>query len=65
MHSSAKHEVNDATVEVYFQTIRDYLDEPDYYEVVENTQFRIARKVDKNSTSKYMINGYTVSFKDV
>ena len=65
VHSSALHEVNDATVEVYFQTIRDYLNEPDYYEVIENTKFRIARTVNKNSISKYMINGYTATFKDV
>ena len=65
VHSSAKHDVSDATVEVYFQTIRDYYNEPDYYEVVENTKFRIARRVDKNSNSRYMIDGLTATYKQV
>ena len=47
IHSSAAHpDCSHATVEVYFQEIWDDGSE-DNYEVVANSCFRIARKVDK------------------
>jgi structural maintenance of chromosome 4 len=35
------------------------------YEVVPGTEFTVARRVDRNSHSKYMINGKESSFKEV
>eukprot|EP00347_Sterkiella_histriomuscorum_P021716 403333013 len=66
IHNSAEHkDVQHATVRVYFQDILDDENEPDYYEVVPGSQFEISRSVNKQSTSKYMINGQESSFKEV
>lgn len=52
-------------VEVYFQEIYDDEAEPDKFEVIPGTQLRVARKVDRNSHSKYILDGYDSTFKDV
>ena len=67
IHSSAQHakDVHYATVEVYFQEILDDEREPDAYEIVEKSQFRVARRVDRQSHSKYILNGYDSTFKEV
>lgn len=67
IHSSAQHkaDVTHATVEVYFQEIYDDENEPDAYEVIPGTAFRVARRVDRQSHSKYILNGYESTFKDV
>ena len=67
VHSSAEHynDVTHAMVEVYFQTILDYEEEPDHFDIVPGSKFRVSRRVDRNSHSKYMINGYESTFKDV
>jgi chromosome segregation ATPase len=57
--------VHYATVEVYFQEILDDEREPDAYEIVEKSQFRVARRVDRQSHSKYILNGYDSTFKEV
>jgi structural maintenance of chromosome 4 len=33
--------------------------------VIPGTKFRVARKVDRNSHSKYILDGYDSTFKDV
>lgn len=66
VHKSAEHQdVTHATVRVFFQDILDDEDEPDYYQVVEGSQFEVARSVNRQSVSKYMINGNEKSFKEV
>lgn len=59
IHSSSKYSdtVQYAQVEVHFQDIFDDENEPDSFEVVPGTQFKIARRVDRNSHSKYLLNG--------
>lgn len=52
-------------VEVYFQEILDDETDPDAYEVVAGTQFRVARKVDRSSHSEYIVDGRTSTFKAV
>jgi structural maintenance of chromosome 4 len=67
IHSSAEHEndVKYAQVEVYFQEIWDDENEPDHYEVIPGTEFQVARRVDRQSVSKYRLNGQDSSFKEV
>ena len=66
IHNSAQHkDCTHATVRVFFQDIYDDEDEPDYYEVVQGTQFEISRTVNRSSQSTYRINGTEVSFKEV
>ena len=67
IHSSAGHQ-NDcqyAQVEVHFQDILDDEGEPDYFEVVPGTEFKVARRVDKSSHSKYLLNGQDSTYKEV
>jgi structural maintenance of chromosome 4 len=46
IHKSAKHQnVSHATVRVTFNDILDHENEPDFYEVVPNTQFTLSRTV--------------------
>lgn len=52
-------------VEVYFQEIIDDENEPDYFEVIPGTKFRVARTVNRSSTSKYILNGHESTFKEV
>jgi len=67
IHSSAAHskDVHYAAVEVYFQEIFDDENEPDAFEIVLGSQFTVARRVDRNSQSRYMLNGSDSSFKEV
>lgn len=66
IHNSAEHkDVTQATVRVYFQEIIDDEDEPDKFEVVPGSQFEIARSVNRQSHSKYLINGSESTFKEV
>ena len=67
IHSSSQHEkdVTYAAVEVHFQMIYDDMDEPDHYEVIPGTEFTVARRVDRNSSSKYILNGQESTFKEV
>lgn len=67
IHSSAEHQhdVQHAAVEVYFQEIIDDENEADYYEVIPGTEFHVTRSVNRQSVSKYMINGNDSSFKEV
>jgi len=67
IHSSAKHskDVTFAAVEVHFQEIIDDENEPDAYEVIPGSEFVVARRVDRSSHSKYMLNGRESSFKEV
>ncbi len=67
IHSSAKYKdsVHHAMVEVYFQEIYDDEKEPDKFEIIPGTKFRVARKVDRNSHSKYILDGYDATFKEV
>ena len=67
IHSSSQHEkdVTYAAVEVHFQDIIDDENEPDHYEVIPGTEFTVARRVDRSSASKYILNGQESSFKEV
>ena len=67
IHSSAGHErdVTHATVEVHFQDIYDDENEPDHFEVVPGSKFRVARRVDRSSHSQYLLDGKASTFKEV
>ena len=67
IHSSAQHkdDVQFAQVEVFFQTIIDDEGEEDSFEVVPRSQFRVARRVNRQSQSTYLINGQESTFKEV
>lgn len=58
IHSSAEHkDVNYAMVEVYFQDIIDNENEEDSFDIVPGSKFRVARRVNRQSQSTYLING--------
>jgi structural maintenance of chromosome 4 len=67
IHSSAEHkdDVKFAMVEVYFQDIYDDENEEDAYDIIPGSQFKVARKVNKSSSSTYLLNGKDSSFKEV
>ena len=67
IHSSAQHaqDVHHAAVEVHFQDIYDDEEEQDLFEVVPGSTFTVARRVDRSSHSKYLIDGRESTFKEV
>ena len=54
-----------AAVEVHFQEILDDENEPDAYDIIPGTEFTVARRVDRSSHSKYILNGKESTFKEV
>jgi len=66
IHKSAEHpDVLTASVRVSFMEIIDHEDDPDYFEVVPNSYFTVARQVSRSSTSKYFVNNVVVDYRDV
>jgi structural maintenance of chromosome 4 len=66
IHSSAAH--TDAThcqVEVHFQDILDHEDDDDAFDVIPETQFTVARSVNRHSKSVYLLNSKETTFKEV
>lgn len=63
IHKSSRYPDFDyARVSVYFQLIVDTGDGDDDYEVVPDSEFTITRVVEKNNTSKYLVNDKKSSF---
>lgn len=59
-HSDTYPDVASATVTVYFQEIIDTGDADDDYEVVEGSEFSVARRAFRNDVSKYYLNDQEV-----
>jgi len=66
IHNSTEHpDCQYARVSVFFQTIMDFTEDPDYFEVVPGTQFEVSRQVFKNNSSKYYVNRVEAGFQEV
>ncbi|EPB68861.1 RecF/RecN/SMC protein [Ancylostoma ceylanicum] len=63
IHSSRGHDdINSCTVEVFFEQI---VDKDGHFEVVEGSEFSVARTAYKNNNSVYAWNGKTMSIKEI
>ncbi|ORX56484.1 RecF/RecN/SMC protein [Piromyces finnis] len=64
-NSGGKKQFEFCTVEVYFQEIIDDEKQTDKYEVVPNSELKIARTAYQNNSNKYYINGKLSNFTEV
>lgn len=64
-HSETHPDVTSGTVTVHFREIIDSGDGDEEYDVVEGSDFAVARRAFKNNTSKYYLNGKETQMKHV